>query len=100
MLGPWKCCSQKKSECTRGKHLSKFPDPSLTFSWPLEEQHHRVGKTLFVEQLRPSKCPTFYTNKILGEQNLRQKVSKFCQSLNSDKMIYLIKYTLTAQFSK
>ena len=47
---------------------------------------------------RPSKCPKFYTNRILGEQNLRQKVRNFCQNLNCDKMIYVIKYTLTVQF--
>ena len=27
---------------------------------------------------RPSKCPKLYANRILGEQNLRQKVRKFC----------------------
>ena len=26
------------------------------------------------EDSRPSKCPKFYTNRILGEQNVRQKV--------------------------
>ena len=49
--------------------------------------------------IRPSKCPKFYTNRILGEQNLRQKVRKFGQNLNRDIMTYLIKYTLTVQFS-
>ena len=48
---------------------------------------------------RPSKCPKFYTNRNLGEQNLRQKVRKFGQNLNRDIMTYLIKYTLTVQFS-
>ena len=48
---------------------------------------------------RPSKCPKLYTNRILGEQNLRQKVRKFGQNLNRDIMTYLIKYTLTVQFS-
>ena len=47
---------------------------------------------------RPSKCPKFYTNRILGEQNLRQKVRKFGQNLNRDKLTYLIQYTLTVQF--
>ena len=48
---------------------------------------------------RPSKCPKFYTNRILGEQNLRQKVLKFCSNLNSNRITYLIKLTLTLQFS-
>ena len=48
---------------------------------------------------RLSKCLKFYTNRIQGEQNLRQKLRKFCQHLNYDKMAYLIKYTLTVQFS-
>ena len=48
---------------------------------------------------RPSKCPKSYTNRILGEQNLRQKVRKFCKIFNRNKMTYLIKYTLTVQFS-
>ena len=48
---------------------------------------------------RPSKCPKFYTNRIWGEQNLRQKVRKFCQNLNRDKMTNSIKHTLTIQFS-
>ena len=48
---------------------------------------------------RPSKFPKFYTNRILGEENLRQKVRKFCQNVNRNKMMYLIKYTLTVQFS-
>ena len=48
---------------------------------------------------RPSKCPTFYTNRILGEQNLRQKVGKFCQNLNYDNMTFLFKYSLTVPFS-
>ena len=37
-------------------------------------------------------------SKILGEQNLRQKVRKFCQNFNRNKMMHLIKYTLTLQF--
>ena len=36
-------------------------------------------------QARPSKCPKFYTNRILGDKNLRQKVRKFCQNLNRNK---------------
>ena len=36
----------------------------------------------------PSKCPKFYTNRILEEQNVRQKVRKFCQNYNRDKMAY------------
>ena len=48
---------------------------------------------------RPSKCPKFYTNRILGDQNLRQKMRNFGQNLNCNKMTYLIKYTLTVQFS-
>ena len=39
---------------------------------------------------RPSKCPKFYTNRILGEQNSRQKVRKFGQNLNRNKLTYLI----------
>ena len=35
---------------------------------------------------RPSKCPKLYTNRILGEQNLRKKVREFFQNLNHDKM--------------
>ena len=56
------------------------------------------GLDFIRHQLGPSKCPTFYTNRVLGKQNLRQKVRNFCQNLNCDKMIYLIKYTLTLQF--
>ena len=48
---------------------------------------------------RPSKCLKFYTNRILGEQNWRWKVRNFCPNLNCDIMTYLIKYTLTVQFS-
>ena len=48
---------------------------------------------------RPSKCPKFYTNRILGEQNFCQKVRKFFQNSNCNKMTYLIKYTFTVQFS-
>ena len=48
---------------------------------------------------RPSKCPNIYTKRILGEQNLRQKMFKFSQNFNRNKMPYLIKYTLTVQFS-
>ena len=58
--------------------------------------------TLAVDSLdsgKPSKCPKFYTNRILGEQNLRQKVRKFRHNLNRDKITYLIKYALTVQFS-
>ena len=47
---------------------------------------------------RPSKCPKFYTNRILGEQNWCQKVRKPCQNLNCNKITYLIKYSLTIQF--
>ena len=42
---------------------------------------------------------TFYTSRILREQNLRQKMREFCQNLNSNKIRYLIKYTLTVHFS-
>ena len=49
---------------------------------------------------KPSKCPKFYASRILGEQNLRQKESKIFHNFNRDKMTYLIKYTLTVQFSK
>ena len=48
--------------------------------------------------LRPSKCPKFYTNRILGEQNIRQKMHKFGHNLNRGKLTYLIQYTLTVQF--
>ena len=48
---------------------------------------------------RPSKCPKFYTNRIFGEQNLRQNFCKFGQNFNCNKMTYLIKYTYTVQFS-
>ena len=48
---------------------------------------------------RPSKCPKFYTNRNLQEQNLRQKLRKFGQNLNCNKITYLIKYTLIVQFS-
>ena len=47
---------------------------------------------------RPSKSPYFYTNKILGEQSLRQKVRKYYQNLNRDKMTYVIKNTLKSSF--
>ena len=48
---------------------------------------------------RPSKCPKFYASRNLEEQNLFQKVCEFCQNLNHNKITYLIKYTLTVQFS-
>ena len=48
---------------------------------------------------RPSKFPKFYTNRILGKQNLRQKVRKFCQKLYRNIMTYVIKYTFIVQFS-
>ena len=34
---------------------------------------------------RASKCPKFYTNSILGEQNLRQRVCKFFENFNCDQ---------------
>ena len=40
----------------------------------------------YINIYRPSRCPKCYTNRILGEQNLRQQVRKFCQNLNWDKM--------------
>ena len=33
----------------------------------------------------------FYTNKILGKQNLHQKMCKLCQTFNHKKITYLIK---------
>ena len=44
---------------------------------------------------RPSKCPKFNTNRILGIQNLRRKVRKFCQNFIHDNITYLIKYHST-----
>ena len=43
--------------------------------------------------VRPSKCPKFYTNRILGKPKSQQKVSKFFQNFNCKKITYLIKYT-------
>ena len=40
-----------------------------------------------------------YTNRIFGEQNLRQNVRKFCQKFNHNKITYIIKYSLKVQFS-
>ena len=40
-----------------------------------------------------------YTNRIKGDQNLRQKLRKLFQHLNRRKIMYLIKYTLTEEFS-
>ena len=54
---------------------------------------HRMFRATNLRQSRK-----FYTNRILGEENLRQKVRKFCQNVNRNKMMYLIKYTLTVQF--
>ena len=47
---------------------------------------------------RPSKCSKFYTNRILGEQSLRQEVRKCYQNFNLNRMKHLVKYTLTVQF--
>ena len=58
----------------------------------------RELKFFALHSVRPSKCPKFNTNRILGEQNLRPKVRNFCQNLNCDKMMYVIKYTLRVQF--
>jgi hypothetical protein len=49
-----------------------------------------------VPSSRSSKCPNFYTNRILGQHNLRQEMRTFCQNLNRDKMTYLIKYIFTS----
>ena len=59
----------------------------------------RAARQITPVPVRPSKCPKFYTNRILEEQNLGPKVRTFCQNSNRDKMTYLINYTLTAQFS-
>ena len=45
-----------------------------------------------------SKGNKIYANRILGEQNLYQKVRKFCQTLNHEKIMHLIKYSLTVHF--
>ena len=47
----------------------------------------------------PFEFPKFYTNRISGEQKLRQKEHKYLQNLNCNKMTYFIKYTLTIGFS-
>ena len=65
---------------------------------------HRFGvffsqRNKALVEAKPSKCPKFHASRILGEQNVHQKVLKFCQNINRDKMKYLIKYTLTVQFS-
>ena len=39
-----------------------------------------------LSEVKPSKCPKFYTDMTSGEKNLRQKVSEFCQNLNSKKL--------------
>ena len=61
-------------------------------SWPAENV---ILSNSDITAHRPSKCPEFYTNKILGEQSLRQKVCQFCQNLNRAKIMYLTKYTVT-----
>ena len=48
---------------------------------------------------RHYKCPKFDTNRILGNLNLRQKVHKFFQPFNCNKLTCLINYTFTEQFS-
>ena len=48
---------------------------------------------------RPSKCQKLYTHRILGKNNWRQKMRKFCRNLKWDKSKYFIKYTLSVQFS-
>ena len=72
------------------------PNPYLSYR-PKEIQANECLCKVVVH--RPSKCQKIYTNRILWEQNLRQKVNKFCQNLNHDNIMYLIKYALTVEFS-
>ena len=95
-------------------HLSpdrKYMQPNLTWKSRKSVKHLYRGvkqththtyicivQTVSESRVRPFKCPRSYINRIKGEQSLRQKVGKFCQELNCDKMVNLIKYTLIVQF--
>ena len=59
----------------------------------------RIWENLFPFSYRPSKCPKLYTNRILGKQNLRQEMRKYCQNSNFNQMKHLIKHTLRVEFS-
>ena len=74
------------------KKTANYPHPHIhisTSGFKATTFHsHNFSKSNAIS--RPSKCPKYYMNSILGEQNLRQKVQKFDQNLNFDKMMYLL----------
>ena len=47
-----------------------------------QETDGGTAVTIGIGTSRPSKCPKFYTTRISGYKNLRQKERKFCKIFN------------------
>ena len=111
--GEWRTNSVQAGNSTRGGQGTHSGNGWVTFvgstTWaPLSmcqpcivstmyRHHHASTNNVLAPQT--FKMSKIYTNRILGWQNLRPKVHKFWQYLICNKMMYLIKYTLSVQFS-